>query len=273
MHTRLNIPAALPLAAALLGLPACGTQDIDPNNVTIVSDMAGPDKGAFQIAFPQTEATLQAATTSPNSTTYHLMMDGHLMAWGSGNDLTAVTLGEGGEFGAGYLPAGLHHFAVVAPGSTPVFEADGQIGAGGSTMLFLYGALNALGGRFVTMQDTVAAGTEHVVAINLMRSGQAIEVVSCTDASTCTPISPALALGDVFEADVTARDGSMATDSLTGSGAGVGYRLVPSAALPAPPVLSLRLAGSAGVPSYPPPLNFLAAPIFMNDQGEPQMTF
>ncbi len=273
MDIRLKIPAALPLAAALLGLPACGTQDIDPNNVTVVGTLPGPDKSEFQVVFPPTEATLQEATTSPNSKTYHLLMDGHLMAWDSGNgDLTAVTLSEGAEFGAGFLPAGSHHFSIVPEGGAPVFVADGEIGAGGSTTLFLYGALNALGGRFVTMQGTVAAGSEHVVVINLMHSGQTIEVVSCTDAATCTPISPALAMGDLFESDVPARSGDNAVDSLTGTGAGIGYRLVPSATVPAPPVLALRLVGSPW-PTYPPPLNFLAAPVFMNDQGEPQVSF
>jgi hypothetical protein len=111
------------------------------------------------------------------------------------------------------------------------------------------------------------------MAINLMRSGQTIEVVSCTDASTCAPISPALALGDVFETDVPVPAGAGTTDSRTDTGAGIGYRLPPSAALPAPPVVSLHLTGSAGAPVYPAPLNFLAAPIFMNDRGESQITF
>ena len=104
-----------------------------------------------------------------------------------------------------------------------------------------------------------------------MRSGQAIEVVSCTDAATCTPISPPLAMGDFFQTEAPAVVSDDGYASLTATGAGIGYRLVPSATLPSPTVnavytglqgLVYRPAGS----NVPAPL-FIAAPVFMSDQG------
>jgi hypothetical protein len=112
---------------------------------------------------------------------------------------------------------------------------------------------------------------EHITLVNLVRTGQKLEVVRCTDAATCTPISPALALGDVFDAEVPAdaRDDCAYPlysivpcfpASLTAGGGGIGYRVVPSAALPNPPVLAL---GS----SAPPAVN-VVVPLYFSDEGQ-----
>ena len=110
---------------------------------------------------------------------------------------------------------------------------------GSQLRLFLFGPLDALQGRFVVVPATPSAGNEHVTVINLMRSGQPIKVVSCTDATTCTPISPALAMGDLFDAEVPAVVSDDGFASLRSDGSGVNFRLVPSASLPNPPVLGL----------------------------------
>ena len=277
MDTRLTIAAAL----LPLTLAACGTQDIDPNDVTVASSEAGPDKAGLTVFFPPTDESYQAsqarAAATPNPVGYHVIMDGKMLAFDPGSGgLTAFSVGEGGAFSLGYLDAGTHHFAIGAFGAPPIFQADGELTGGTTTNLFLFGPLNGLQGKFVAMSATPSPGNEHVMAINLMRSGPAIEVVSCTDASTCTPVSPALALGDVFQADfptVTSTAGDDYNYSLNSAGAGIGYRVVPSATVPAPPVLPMGLGFAVGAPSYPPALNYLAAPVFMTDQGGTLETF
>lgn len=271
MPTRLKIALAL----APLALAACGTQEIDPNNVIVASSQAGPDVGGLTVFFPPTDETYQAsqarAAATANPTVYHVVLDGKLLVFDPGDGhLTPFTPSEGGAASLGYLPAGPHHFAIAAPSAAPIFEADGQLTGGETTNLFLFGPLNGLQGKFLRM-PVPATGNQYVTAINLIRSGQTIEVVSCTDASTCTPISPALALGDVFQAELPAVTSSTSSDyslSLTQTGAGVGYRMVPSAAVPAPPVQVMYEAFEVGAPSYPPALEYLGAPVFMTDQGQ-----
>lgn len=278
MDTRLNLPLALPLAASLLTFAGCGTQDIDPNDVVVASNQPGPDKGGLTVFFPPTDESVQAeqarAANTPHPTAYQVMLDGKLVASDQGDgELTPFLASEGGASSLGYLEAGSHHFAIAPAAGAPIFEADGELTGGETTNLFLYGPLDGLQGKILPMPNALSMGSEHVTAINLMRSGQTIEVVSCTDASTCTPVSPALALGDVFEADFPAVTSSVDNYSLTSTGAGIGYRLVPSATVPDPPVLPMGLGFQVGAPSYPPALNFLGAPIFMTDQGQVQGNF
>jgi hypothetical protein len=274
MDTRLKIAAALvPLALA-----ACGTQEIDPNNVIVASSEAGPDKGGLNVFFPSTDENYQAqqasAAANPNGIGYHVIMDGKMLVYDGGpSGLVAFGVGEGSVCSVGYLEAGSHHFAIGVSGAPPIFETDGELAGGQTTDLFLFGPLTGLQGKFVSVPNTPSMGNEHVTVANLMRSGQTIEVVSCTDASTCTPVSPALALGDVFDADFPAVTNSGYNYSLSETGAGIAYRMVPSATVPAPPVQAMDLAFTIGTPTYPPPLDFLGAPIFMTDQGQPQERF
>ena len=110
---------------------------------------------------------------------------------------------RGGTARIGYLPAGSHHFEIRAAGGGPTgFAGDGEIAAGSRTELYLFRPAGAVQGRFVSYPAVVAAGTAHVVLINMIRSGQSIEAVSCVDPSNCVPLSPPLALGETFAADV-----------------------------------------------------------------------
>jgi len=165
----------------------------------------------------------------------------------------------------------VHHFAVLVPGHPPIFQGDGELAAGSWLRLYLFGAADAPQGRFVITADAPSPGNEHITVINLMRSGQTIEVVSCTDVTTCTPISPALAMGDCFQTEAPAVVSDDGYGSLTATGAGIGYRLVPSATLPNPAVnqLSSGVQGAVFRPAgskVPAPI-FVAAPVFMSDQG------
>src|SRR5206468_290662 len=110
------------------------------------------------------------------------------------------------------------------------------------------------------------AGKERISAINLIRGGQTIEILSCAAASSCTALSPPLALGDTFEADFPADAGATAGAasglySLTDGGTGIGYRQAAGGGFPAGP--SLAACGTKEVG---------ADPIVVGDvqPGEPQ---
>jgi hypothetical protein len=260
-------PLALPFAFTVLVAPGCGVQD-GPANHLLLTAAAGPNTGGMLVAFAPTDSTFAAeqarVMTAPNLTTYDVLVDGELaMLDDDAGRASPVTVMEGGTSQRGYLSAGPHHFTIGPPGGPSVFDGDGEVPGGGTVHLFLLGPLQGLQGRFVSTPDMPAAGNEHVTVVNLMRSGQAIEVVSCTEV-TCTPISDALALGDDFDTEVPAVLSEDPTSSLTDEGTGVGYRLVPSASVPAPPVLPLFAD---------PPAIFVAAPVYMSDQGQLQVGF
>jgi hypothetical protein len=143
------------------------------------------------------------------------------------------------------------------------------IAGGAVTRLYLFGPADALQTRVISYPVAPPPGDQHISAINLVRSGGVqIEIVDCTDASTCTPVSPPLAFGDMFNADLPSRPTSDGGgSSLSAAGAGYGYRLVPTAALSSPPVLSLWGADTLLNPEPGAPAGLLAAPIYMASDG------
>jgi hypothetical protein len=279
--------SAVSLACSLLALAGCRTEHVSGNYV-IPSDQPGPDKGGVVVAFSPPEDTYTAVQQAPALTQYHLFLDGKVVAESDANWLFTIFAG-GNPSWVYYVGAGPHHFAIQAPGQAPVFQGDGQVPGAGTAHLFLYGPLDAVKGIFAATPSVPSAGNEHITVLNLMRSGRTIEVVSCSDATTCTPISPALALGDLFDTEVPAvfddcdpASGSSIPGSWSGggcftsrttTGAGIGYRFVPTASLPNPPVSALTLAIGDAVASNSPPPVFVAAPVFMNEQGLPVFVF
>lgn len=278
--------SAIWLACTLAALAACSTEDI--RGFLIPSDQAGSDKGGVIVGFSPTEQTYQAAEQpleNPAPTQYHLLVDGEVVSGPDGYGL--FTTVPGGSLNwVYYLGAGPHHFAIAASGQTPVFEGDGQVPSEGTANLFLYGPLDGVKGVLAPTPRIPSAGNEHITVVNLMRSGRSIEVVTCNDATTCTPISAGLALGDLFDAEVPAAvddcdpsssipgtwSGGCFT-SLTTTGAGIGYRLVPTASLPNPPVNALTWSVGDSISIDPRPLIFVAAPVFMTDEGRSQFVF
>jgi hypothetical protein len=210
----------------------------------------------------------------PIYTHYRVFMDGSQMAWpntdGHGTS-QPVVLGEGGSVSAGYVPAGRHHFAIAeAGGGATIFAGDGDIPAGSLTRLYLFGPSGALQGRFVSHRELPPPGMLHVSAMNLMRDGRRIEVVSCADPTDCVSLSPPLALGESFDADFAAAplempDASVPDDRLAG-GAGLSYRAVPTDALPVPWLQPL-IRGITLHPSIGTPANLVAAPNHMDADG------
>jgi hypothetical protein len=273
--------SALSFVFAALALPACQTQQIEAPNVLVIGGPSGPDRADVMVQIAPADATYEAEQARYQSRSYepqyHVLIDGDYVSEPTTDGLWAVVVEEGGGLDLAYVAAGPHEFTIMDPNNEPIFNGEGDVPGTGTLRFFLYGSLDAPQGLFVPIPNVPASGDDHITVANLLQSGQTIEVVSCTNATTCTAISPALALGDVFDADVPAIPshpcsmplGAENCDTLA-DGVGVGYRLVPSAALPNPPVNAVYQ--STG--SYPPAGNvstYLAAPIYISDQGQVQL--
>ncbi len=242
-----------PLALVVWAMSGCGGQS---DVIVLFPYGPGPEMGGVQIACSPTASTFddeQARLALEVSQSLQVSIDGQpaMLDDGAGHR-SRVVVSEGGKSSLGYLEAGPRHFAVTSNSGTPVFEGDAQVPGGGILRLFLFGPVGSQQGRFVATPDFPAVGNQHLTVVNLARTGQSLEVVSCDDA-TCTSLSPALALGDLFDTEVTAGAGQ------------VGYRVVPSPSLPDPPLLTFDSASPPGV--------FLAAPVYISDQGQLQFGF
>jgi len=262
----------------LLAVSACDTQEVGPGHLVVAGSDPGPDESAFWVVFPPPEETyeqLQDRTSRiANVDSYQVFLDGQVLAFDDRNGgLSPSLVYPGAVAGLGYLQAGPHHFRIASLDGNPIFVADAQLTAGATTRLFLYGPPNDLRGRFITAPSATPAGQEHVTVVNLVRTGQAIEVVSCSGGGVCEPVSPALALGDVFDADVPDANPSPPARSLSDDGAGIGFRMVPSATVPNPPVLSLTRAIPFAGNREPPAALYVAAPIYLSDRGDPQLIY
>lgn len=260
-----------------LALSACNTEEVAPRQVAIETAQSDGGQGALVIFFTSTDATFAAeqahVSTNPNVTEYHLFVDGRIVVYDSLGSAVPVVVLEGTGSNAGYWRQGMHHFELAAPGGGAIFTGDGPIVGGAVNRLYLFGTLGSLQGRFTSAPFTPPDGIEHASVINLLRDGRRIELLSCSDTSHCTAVSPALALGDIFEGDFPFVASNNEFSSLSTTGAGLGYRLVPSASLPAPPVLPLRqtnwVFGHTASP-LSPAADFVGAPIYIAPEGNVQ---
>jgi hypothetical protein len=265
------LPAsALMAALALLGIPACGTQEIRTEQVVLVGESTDLNQGGLLVTVAPAAATYEEAQaeTGPSASEpeYHLLVDGKELVYD--DPVQPVTVGGGGTYSAGFYAAGVHRFTLVSLDGPTVFDAHGAIASGAVNRLYVFGPPNALQARFVTRAVAPPSGQVHLSAINLVRSGVQIELVSCSDATTCTPVSPPLGLGYTFDADLPASGGSAGGESsLSSSGAGYGYRQVATASLPNPPVLSMMPADAITSPASGRAPTFIAAPIYLAADG------
>jgi hypothetical protein len=258
------LASALLVPFAALTLPACGTEEIRADHVVVSYMPTDPTESELLVALAPSAETYEQqqadSRANKNDATYHLLIDGKELVIDDSGTIRPLVVARGGTYGAGFHAAGAHHFAFVAPGGSTAIETDGVIASGGVTRLYLLGAADALQTRLVFFPSAPPAGDQHISAINLVRTGGVqIEIVGCTDAATCTPVSPPLAFGDTFNADLprlpASNDGSL---SLSAAGNGYGYRQVPTASLPAPPILSMW--GASGD-------FFVASPVYMGSDG------
>jgi hypothetical protein len=203
---------------------------------------------------------------------YEVLFDGKVVAGHYGGPLHAYTVLEGNGAWLHHLDEGWHHFAIRTAGSAPVDLGMGELIDGGMTRLFIFGPEAALKARIVALPPTVTPGMARITLLNLDRTRQ-IEVVSCADATTCTPISSPLALGGLFEGELpisalgcpsAVYSEAQCYMSRSSGGAGIGYRLVPSAWLPDPPVTELRR--EINIDGFP--AVFVAAPYYFAEAGE-----
>jgi hypothetical protein len=271
----------LALSAAMVVPGACSTQEISADPVVIPDDMPSVDHGVLRIAVAPSESSFeeQQATAATNTNRFEVFLDGKQLAWWSEADGAPqpLVVYEGGTTGVGYLPAGSHQFGIRrAYGGPTVFVGDGEIAAGAMTDLYLFGPDGALDGRFVSYPTFRAAGTAHVVLINVVRSGQSLEAVKCVDdTSHCTPVSAPLALGETFEGDfpIDATQDWPDGRFIVSNGGGLGYRQVPTAVVPDPPVLPFSYGVLPVDRSTWPGPTLVAAPIYMSPRGDIQASF
>jgi hypothetical protein len=263
------------LCFALPALPACGTEDVEPQARIGVGSTPAPDQGALAIIFalagPSPIEQVSPGHVRIVETTYVLVLDDAQLVYDlSADPPVPVSFFPGSEISVGYLPGGQHHFTVTAPGAAaPVFEADAEIVAGAANHLYLFGPTDALQGRFISFPSQPAPDTLHVSAINLILTGQSVEVVGYTNLSDCTTLSPPLALGESFNADFGAS--TLAADPYysLANGQMLGLRAVPTAGLPPPPVQ--QISPSTLVPgplrATPPVANLVISAILMSSGG------
>jgi hypothetical protein len=260
------------VSAAFLSLSACSTQEISRQPPLRVSYTAGPDNSELLLAFSPSVGSYEELQAAPNLTPYSLFLDGRqLVREDLSGGAQPIIAHEGAEFGFGYLPSGPHHFTLEAPGGgAPLFAGDAEIAPGSTTILYLFGPRDALEGRFLSLPRDPAPGMLHVSVLNLVRGGPRIEVVSCADAAPCAPITPALALGEIFVADFPSVDGDIG--QALADGRTIGFRPEPTADLPAPRVQQITSARSGTAPTNVigpvAPFNYAVAPYLLYATGE-----
>jgi hypothetical protein len=273
LDPKVALGPALLGALAALTVPACGTNEIRPDQSVVNFTPTDPTEGGLLVVVAPTAETYEQqqadARAYKNDPTYTVLIDGKELVYDDGGSIRPLVVAGGGGYGAGFHASGTHHFTFVAPGGSTAMETDGVIASGAPTRLYLFGPSDALQTRVVSFPVALPAGEQHISAINLVRSGGLqIEIVGCTDAATCAPVSPPLAFGDTFDADLPTGPASTGGSfSLSASGAGYGYRQVATASLPTPPILSMWPADVLVSPEAGASGAFLAAPVYMANDG------
>jgi hypothetical protein len=256
------------VGGALLGaLAACSTQEI-PGGLVTHRQPSSPTEAALLIQTcpdPDDVPYITTMTTAPgDGVDYHVFIDGRQLVY-EDFDLQPTTV-VSDVAKAGDVPFGPHHFDVAdARGGLPLFAGDAVMPAGTLTRLYLFGHRDAPRGLFVTYALAPPAGSMHVDVTNLAIDGHAIEVVSCDDLTHCAPIAAPLAVGETFDASFPLSGFEDYDFSRNASGGGIGFRQVPSAALPDPPVMAIFR--DAGTPDVGAAANFAHAVMLMNPDG------
>jgi hypothetical protein len=269
----------------LLALTACGTQEIVPTRS--YDGTPGDDKGGLLISFAPGADTFEGQLARASNGNLYLtpllvFVDGRQLVDAIGQPSGVY---EASTVGLGYLPAGTHHLMIGEAGGSSIFAGDIAIAPRSANRLFLFAHQGAIQSRFISYPATPAPGTLHVSVLDLVRAGPAIEVVRCTDATSCALVSAPLAIGESFEADFPAAsvDFTSREPFLLADGSWLGYRQAASAAQPVPPVLDLMpgdqypASWTEGVDPQTgrikPVLNLLAVPIYMSPEGNGVQSF
>ena len=259
------------VGAALLALSACSTTEINGDEPAVIAV-----DGVLQFVVAPAAATfeeLQATflddlddPANPTGDDYIAFIDGE--PW---SPLFGTTRGLP-QYDARFA-VGTHHVVIAqVDGSSPLFTGDVDVAAGIVTKLYIFGDGGALQRRVCSYREVPGAKTLHVCAINLVRGGPSIEVVRCASEGHCKSISPPLAFGETFDSDIPA-DGTGDSYGLYDSvhPSGIAYRVVPSAALPTPPLAMASPASCIGPPGWDSgllPANLIVAPFCRAPSGD-----
>ncbi len=279
METPARVLSYVALGLATLTLAACGTEQISASETLINDGQPRPNDGALEVSIgPSPETFAEEASLYlpvPGVVTkipprYEVYMDGKRLVHETGEPALFAE-GHGGV--VGYLDASPHHFELRGIDHATTFTIEADITTGLITHLYEFQSTNGWEGEAVSYPFAPSDGTQHVSVLNALREGGSIQVVTCADPATCTPVSPALAVGESFEGDFPAAYGDDGRSSLSLSGAGIGYQLVPSASLPNPQVNPARI--TTLLPDQDPNnpvFNLTAAPVYLGDDGALQLT-
>lgn len=259
--------------AGALALPACATEQVGPEDLHAQTTQTRPDQGALLIATSPTPDSLTARLMQPSTyrfVDYEVFIDGRRLVRDPLYDPSASRVNDGGATECGFIAAGPHHFAIADEGGGPLrFTGDFVMPAGALTRLYTYGPRDALRGVFVAYPLLPASGNKHVNVANLLLDDTRLEVMSCDDQTHCTPISPPLAAGEVFDTDLPLTGAEDYDWSLNASGAGIGVRQVATTALPAPPVFAIYR--DVGTTDVGPAVDWASAIMYMRKDGLPDM--
>jgi len=278
---------ALALGAALLPLltlPACGTKEIAASGLALTSAPSETNQGGFALAMAvdADNPSDEQARVQTNLPFYEVHADGVPIFFHDGDaEPVALMIAEGVEASVGYLAAASHTIQLIDPSGRTIFSGGPyDIQAGHVSRLFLGGPIGALTDTFVSFPSEPAAGITHVTLVNLIRPAQPIELVSCpgASASDCAPIADPVAYGQVTSVDLslglTPANGFL--PAFLDLQSGIGYRVVPDARRPVPPVLEVRRdvlgwnISADGLRDVP---NYVAAPLIMFPEGSPFSEF
>jgi hypothetical protein len=262
-------------ALAALSLAACSTEEIDRAHFKL-SSTATPDQPApFALSIVEDADSFeegQQLMASGQLPTYSLKVDG---LWAveqvSDTESWQVSIQGGSVGGMHWMSAGPHVFELVDEnGQTALQTATYDVEAGQTNHLVVFGHREALENRFFADTLDIPVGKQTFTVINLLRSGQSVEVLQCDDASTtanCTVVAGPAAYGELARGQTDAP--APAASSVTNP-SNLFYRIVPTTDVPAPTLFQLRrdaiVIGSTfpnGLPIY------TAAPVFVMPSGAP----
>jgi len=276
--TRLH---ALLWAATVAALPACTTKTIGPGDYRSHSSQTSFDQGAFMLVMAPSPETLARQNNDAGGDWiphYTVFIDGRRLIGGRDDGLPpSISVSGFGATWYGFIEAGPHHFALADEGGGPFwFEGDVVVLAGGVTRLYTYGHDGARRGMSVSYPMRQPPDKEHILVANVVLDDSRVEVVSCDDATHCTPVSEPIGPGETFDGNLPLFGGNYGTYpfmSLDSSGAGIGVRSVPTSAVATPPVSSLAydsgianpgLAGDAA----PLPVSWSVTVMYLVEQGQ-----
>lgn len=191
------------LLALVLGVPACGTDEIQRQAAPLVPGANGAaGSGAWLWVYLSLDTCVPDGSPCPG---YRLDIDNLPVLWDDGSgDYFPV----GGMSGSGFtVPLGRHTFSLLDPssGQKVVGTAAMDMADGMAYSLVFFGPPESLEQRWIVNDpSSVPVGMTHVRLLNALASQNAIQPVHCAgnlQTSPCDSLGPPVAHGEMFEID------------------------------------------------------------------------